>query len=320
LDSKCAESEFNGSTHFSEHSSRIHIHNGKGENRTLDEPDSHCEQSAALRVAPPPQSHFTMSAPVVVILREENFIEIICKVSLPFRESHSTRHYNEIAQEKVDDQIDSIFEFTEEHDELGTVGCEKLPEKKISVLKDCDAETVQDDSISHNRDVQHISRVSAGHRVPFSSSAAPPAAGVDVHTHKSREETIGKKNLKGDIDAQEKQIKMTLKVLALARRRKNLMAQRLVCQLTTEDFSRITIFRIQMAETNLKSEKEEVSASQDNSVCAACAFTSEENDGTVPTTFLRPNAEQKPPPPNKRRPDDYKVLANGERRLSIMLL
>ncbi|VDM64804.1 unnamed protein product [Angiostrongylus costaricensis] len=76
-----------------------------------------------------------------------------------------------------------------------------------------------------------------------------------------------------------------------------------------------------MAETNLNSGKEAVSGSQANSVRAACTFTSEEKDGTVPTTSLRSDAEQKPPPPDKRsRGDHNKVSANGKRRLSTLLL
>ncbi|VDM62563.1 unnamed protein product [Angiostrongylus costaricensis] len=126
LDSKYAGSAFNGSTHFSEHNSRVDIHNENREKRTLDEPGSHCEQPAPLKEAPSPQR---------------------------YTESHSTRCCNEIEQEKVDAEIDRLFEFIEERDDLDTVGCETFPERKISVPKHGDAQTVRDDGVSHLPDV-----------------------------------------------------------------------------------------------------------------------------------------------------------------------
>ncbi|VDM54056.1 unnamed protein product [Angiostrongylus costaricensis] len=134
-------------------------------------------------------------------------------------ESYSTRHCNEIEQEKVDAEIDRLFDFIEERDELDTIGCETFPERKISVLKHGDAQTVRDDGVNHFPEFfpkisqpsmscsiyslkspcadcplkyPHISCVSVGLPVRFSCFTAP-AAGIGVSTYKSREETIGKK-------------------------------------------------------------------------------------------------------------------------------
>ncbi|VDM63591.1 unnamed protein product [Angiostrongylus costaricensis] len=226
LHSKCVGSEFNGSTHFSEHNSLIDIHKENREKRTLNEPGSDCEQPAALKESHPPQrlplSHRNSIQSGCSFQHRQSADGEQCRSS----ESHSTRHYNEIEQVKVDAEIDRLFEFTEEqeHDDLGTIGCETLPEREISVLKHGDADTARDDGMSPNRAIQHISRVSVDPPVPLSPLSAP-AAGIGVGTYKSRKEINGKKKLKDGIYVQEKQIRMTMEVLALARKSQDSMQE-----------------------------------------------------------------------------------------------
>ncbi|KAE9417828.1 hypothetical protein Angca_009656 [Angiostrongylus cantonensis] len=194
LGSKYAGSEFNGCTHFSEHNRLADIHTEKRVNPMLDEPDSHCKQPAVVREALPPQrlslinrnstesgcySQHKQSAngqhcrsslycDGLNYPKEHHFSTNQQQSTLSHQESYShtsrnprisTHHYSNIEQEKVDGEIDRMFEFVE---------------------------------MSHHRTIQHMSRAALDLPARFSPLTAP-AAGIGVSTYKSREGTIGEK-------------------------------------------------------------------------------------------------------------------------------
>ncbi|WKY13987.1 hypothetical protein Q1695_004652 [Nippostrongylus brasiliensis] len=81
--------------------------------------------------------------------------------------------------------------------------------------------------ISGYRDMQRIQRAGrlAADVPPRFSPLTAPTPGIGVSTYKSREGTIGEKKLNHQIRVQEEQIEMTLKVLALARKKQKSMQE-----------------------------------------------------------------------------------------------
>ncbi|KAJ1374445.1 hypothetical protein KIN20_037133 [Parelaphostrongylus tenuis] len=236
---KCPRSEFNGNFHYSEQNRREDIHTQKLMNSILHETDGHCGQTVEVKASPPPQRLSLMHPNssqkdyYSQYKQPSNGQQYRSVESCPPPSTCARTcapHLPNTEQERVDGEIDRMFEFVDEHDGISTIGRESLSERKISVLKHDEYGSVQGDGVGHlpelpprppqppmsysiyspkqpgynsafkysmsqYRDVQrsqHMGRTSVDLPARFSSPTAP-TAGIGVSTYKSREGTIGEK-------------------------------------------------------------------------------------------------------------------------------
>ncbi|PIO72880.1 hypothetical protein TELCIR_05163 [Teladorsagia circumcincta] len=119
------------------------------------------------------------------------------------------RHFENADAEKVTGEIDRMFEFVDEHDGLSTLGRETESESVIGAVKHGEYGTVRGPPEAPNLDDSFVSTITTASHLH------------DAHEEYKRQ--IAKLN--HQIRVQEEQIEMTLKVLALARKKQKSMQE-----------------------------------------------------------------------------------------------